>query len=32
MIIPGLVSVTFRPKTPLEICQLCERAGLRAIE
>jgi len=29
---PGLVSVTFRQKTPLEICRLCERAELRAIE
>lgn len=32
MLIPGLVSVTFRQKTPSEICSLCERAGLRAIE
>ncbi len=30
--IPGLVSVTFRQKTPLEICRLCEKAGLLAIE
>lgn len=32
MIIPGLVSISFRQKTPLEICKLCERAGLKAIE
>jgi len=32
MIIPGLVSVTFRKKTPLEIVKLCEQAQLRAIE
>lgn len=32
MITSGLVSVTFRNKTPAEICNLCVRAGLRAIE
>ena len=32
MCIPGLVSVTFRQKTPLEICRLCAQAGLKAIE
>lgn len=32
MIIPGLVSVTFRKKTPLEIIKLCEQAQLKAIE
>lgn len=32
MIIPGLVSVTFRQKTPEEIVHLCEKASLRAIE
>lgn len=28
----GLVSVTFRTKTPAEICDLCVRAGLGAVE
>lgn len=32
MLIPGLVSVTFRNKAPEEICALCQRAGLKAIE
>jgi len=32
MIIPGLVSVTFRKKTPLEIVKLCQKAHLAAIE
>lgn len=32
MIIPGLVSVSFRQKTPLEIAKLCEQAKLTAIE
>ncbi|MBQ2956934.1 MAG: sugar phosphate isomerase/epimerase [Clostridia bacterium] len=32
MIIPGLVSVTFRNKTPLEIVKLCNQANLSAIE
>lgn len=32
MITSGLVSITFRNKTPEEICELCVRAGLRAIE
>lgn len=32
MITGGLVSVTFRNKTPLEICELCLKAGLKAIE
>lgn len=32
MIIPGLVSVTFRKKTPQEIVALCEKAQLKAIE
>jgi sugar phosphate isomerase/epimerase len=32
MPIPGLVSVTFRNKTPCEICGLCARAGLKSIE
>ena len=32
MITAGLVSVTFRKKTPLEICDLCVKAGLKAIE
>ena len=32
MIVPGLVSISFRQKTPLEICRLCEQAGLRAVE
>ena len=32
MIIPGLVSVTFRQKTPLEIVKLCGQANLKAIE
>ena len=32
MLIPGLVSITFRQKTPLEICRLCESAQLQAIE
>ncbi len=32
MITAGLVSITFRNKTPLEICDLCVRAGLKAIE
>lgn len=32
MIIPGLVSVSFRQKTPLEICRLCEKASLKAVE
>ena len=30
--IPGLVSVTFRCLSPAEICALCERAGLKAVE
>ena len=30
--ISGLVSVSFRKKTPLEICALCEKARLGAIE
>ena len=30
--IPGLVSVTFRSLSPAEICALCERAGLKAVE
>ena len=32
MILPGLVSVTFRPLSPAEICRLCERAKLKCIE
>ena len=32
MILPGLVSVTFRALSPAEICRLCERAKLRCIE
>ncbi len=32
MMIPGLVSVSFRQKTPLEIAKLCQKAELRAIE
>lgn len=32
MITSGLVSVTFRNRTPEEICGLCVRAGLRAVE
>lgn len=32
MMIPGLVSVSFRQKTPLEIVRLCEKAKLTAIE
>ncbi len=32
MLIPGLVSVTFRQKTPQEICSLCERTDLAAVE
>ncbi len=32
MPIPGLVSITFRDKKPREICALCVRAGLRAVE
>ena len=32
MIIPGLVSVSFRQKTPLDICRLCQQANLAAIE
>jgi len=32
MVTSGLVSVTFRNKTPLEICKLCVKAGLSAIE
>ncbi|MBQ3080554.1 MAG: TIM barrel protein [Clostridia bacterium] len=32
MRIPGLVSITFRNKTPGEICSLMERAKLRAVE
>lgn len=32
MITSGLVSITFRNKTAEEICGLCVRAGLRAIE
>lgn len=32
MITSGLVSITFRDRTPEEICRLCMRAGLRAIE
>ena len=31
MILPGLVSVTFRALSPAEICRLCERAKLRCI-
>lgn len=30
--IPGLVSVTFRQKTPEKICALCVKNGLRAVE
>ena len=30
--VAGLVSVTFRKKTPEDICALCNRAGLAAIE
>lgn len=30
--IPGLVSVTFRDRTVREVCALCERVGLRAVE
>lgn len=32
MITSGLVSVTFRRKTPEEICELCVKAGLKAVE
>lgn len=32
MIKSGLVSVTFRRKTPEEICELCVEAGLKTIE
>lgn len=32
MLIPGLVSVTFRNKTAREVCALCEKADIRAIE
>ena len=32
MLIPGLVSISFRKKTPGEIISLCVRAGLRAVE
>jgi len=32
MMIPGLVSVSFRQKIPLDICKLCEKASLKAIE
>lgn len=32
MIVPGLTSVSFRSKKPLEICRLCEKARLAAIE
>lgn len=32
MITSGLVSITFRNKTPEEICGLCVRAGLHAVE
>ena len=28
----GLVSVTFRTKTPAEICDMCLKAGLKAVE
>ena len=28
----GLVSVSFRQKTPLEICALCRKANLSAVE
>ncbi len=32
MLIPGLTSVTFRSKSVREICTLCRRAGLSAVE
>lgn len=32
MLIPGLVSITFRPLDPTAIAALCVRAGLRAVE
>lgn len=32
MLTPGLVSISFRKKTPEEIVDLCVRAGLQAIE
>lgn len=32
MLISGLASVTFRNKSPREICALCQRAQLRAVE
>lgn len=32
MMVPGLVSVTFRRKSPEEICALCRKAGLRMVE
>lgn len=32
MLIPGLVSITFRPLTPATIIALCQRTGLRGIE
>lgn len=30
--IPGLVSVTFRRLKPRDICELCEKTGLKAVE
>ena len=32
MILPGLVSVTFREKTPEEIIEICLSNGLKGIE
>ena len=32
MLIPGLVSITFRPLSPREIVDLVAEAGLKAIE
>ncbi|MEL7086971.1 MAG: hypothetical protein AAGL98_00775 [Planctomycetota bacterium] len=32
MILPGLVSVTFRKLTPTQICELAADAGLQGIE
>ncbi|MBQ2432999.1 MAG: sugar phosphate isomerase/epimerase [Clostridia bacterium] len=32
MLDSGLVSITFRNKTPLEICKLCRKANLSAVE
>lgn len=32
MIIPGIVSATFRDKTPEDIIRLCRQAGLKAVE